>query len=138
MEHWCYAVQPRRRWRQDGGAAVSSRKHIGLAELLPDDAMPNGLKDRFAMRWAEAVAKGGVHITSVYLHSGIGVKAKANLDLLQLIAGVLSTSNGRWIIGGDFNFEAPGDTSFNATSQIVSNYSSSMERFWDAMFNEFD
>ena len=37
------------------------------------------------------------------LHSGIGVKAKANLDLLQLIAGVLLASNGRWVIGGDFN-----------------------------------
>ena len=41
-------------------------------------------------------------MASAYLHSSLGVKHKTNLDMLQAIAGVLSTLKGPWVLAADF------------------------------------
>ena len=46
---------------------------------------------------------GGINYGSCYLHSSLGITARANMDLLQSIAAVLSTVEGPWVLGGDWN-----------------------------------
>ena len=47
--------------------------------------------------------QGGTHLGSVYLQHKIGIKAAANIALLEHIAACLRTIKGPWLIGGDFN-----------------------------------
>ena len=48
------------------------------------------------------MCRGGIHLVSVYLWNGEGL-SKRNLDLLHCLAQVLTTLDGPWILGGDFN-----------------------------------
>ena len=54
------------------------------------------------MRRMEAICRGGLHIGSIYLYSGVGVTAKINLDLLHEIMAQMSDVTGPWF-GGDWN-----------------------------------
>ena len=85
------------------GVAVGCRKHIGLGESCEDDLLPDVLKARFTTKHVGAVCKGGFHLCSGYLHTGIGIQSKRNLDWLQAAAGVISTLSGPWILAADFN-----------------------------------
>ena len=62
-----------------------------------------GLKHRFG-RFRGAKVKGWFHAGSLYLVSGVGVKHKRNMDILDAVASTLKSLAGRWIIGGGFNW----------------------------------
>ena len=85
------------------GAAVACRNHVGMAVSCDDAIIPENLKGRFKIRLVGAVVKGGINLGGCYLHSSLGITAKANMDLLQSMAAVLSTLSGPWIIGADWN-----------------------------------
>ena len=104
---WNLSIQPCRVTDRNGksaGTAVGSRSHIGLsigaAQLDDIQKLHTG---RFQLRKAGCICRGGVHLGSPYLHSGIGIQAKSNLDLLHLMAAALSAVSGPWILGGDWN-----------------------------------
>lgn len=104
---WNVSIQPCRITDLNGksaGAAVGCRSHIGMsngAAMLEDvQKLQTG---RFQLRKVVCIAKGGVHCGTPYLHSGIGVQAKSNLDLLHLMAAALAAVTGPWILGGDWN-----------------------------------
>eukprot|EP00973_Karenia_brevis_P016630 2277679-Karenia_brevis.AAC.1 len=82
------------------GVGVAVRSHIGLA--IPQSTIDEGTEYRFHLRWVGAFASGGFHLGSVYLRCAEG-PSKANLDLLQSIAGALNRVKGQWLVGGDFN-----------------------------------
>jgi exonuclease III len=86
------------------GVAVSARQHLGMAEADTDMSDPErkGISHRFIMTKLAAICRRGVHIASVYLHHGVGPKAEANQDILDVVAETLSSINGPWILGGDF------------------------------------
>ena len=73
-----------------------------MAESFADEELPDELRGRFTVKHIGAVCKGGLHVASAYLYSWLGVKHKLNLDLLQAIAGVLSTLKGPWVLAADF------------------------------------
>ena len=74
-----------------------------MRDAIAQEALPAGLHGRLQIKWTGAVCPGGFCLGSPYLVSGIGVKAKRNEEFLHMIAAVLSTLNGKWILAGDFN-----------------------------------
>ena len=62
------------------GVAVGCRKHIGLSESCSDELLPAELKARFTVKHVGAICKGGLYLCSGYLHTGIGIHSKRNLD----------------------------------------------------------
>ena len=58
---------------------------------------------RFAMRRVSAMGKGGMHCGTPYMHCGVGIGAKCNLNLLETMAFTISSLTGPWIVGGDWN-----------------------------------
>ena len=82
------------------GVGVAVRSCIGL--VVPPVQLDSGIATRFHLRWAGMLAKGGLHVGSLYLRDGEGA-SQANLDLLQRVAGVLKRVRGQWVLGGDFN-----------------------------------
>ena len=55
------------------GVAVGCRKHIGLGESCSGELLPTELKTRFTVKHVGAICKGGLHLCSGYLHTGIGI-----------------------------------------------------------------
>ena len=84
------------------GTAVGVRAHIGLA-YADSGQEPEGQVYRFSFRQAGMMCNGGVSLGSIYLINSIGVKAEANLSILQDVAGYLQTVRGFWIIGCDWS-----------------------------------
>ena len=76
---------------------------MAVADTNMSDPERKGMSHRFIMTKLAAICRRGVHIASVYLHHGVGPKAKANQDILDVVAETLSSINGPWILGGDFN-----------------------------------
>lgn len=86
------------------GVAVAVRTHIGLSKSITLDAYAHFVPDgRFALKVAVCAAKGGTHIGSLYLKSAVGITAKYNLGLLEVVTAILDDVSGPWIIGGDWN-----------------------------------
>ena len=104
---WNVSITPCRVTEVGGksaGVAVATRNHIGMAEAEParltQDLHQRG---RFSIRRVGAICRGGLHLGSTYLTSGIGVEAKCNLDHLQGMAHTLNCLVGPWCVGGDWN-----------------------------------
>jgi hypothetical protein len=102
---WRTQIQPCNVTEKNGrsaGVAVACRNHIGARNSIKTD-MPMELLGRVAINHIGAVCKGGVHLGSCYLHSNLGVMAAKNQALLHMLAAVLATLQGPWLIGGDWN-----------------------------------
>ena len=102
---WRTAIEPCNITEKNGrsaGVAVACRNHVGARKSVRT-TLPKELRGRFTMNHFGAVCKGGIHFGSCYLHSKIGVMAAKNQSLLHMLAAVLATVQGPWIIGGDWN-----------------------------------
>ena len=86
---------------KSAGVAVATKSHIGMAVTEPGK-LSQGLhqQGRFAIRRVGAICRGGLHLGSTYLTSGVGVEAKCNLDHLQTMAHTLNGLVGPWCVGG--------------------------------------
>jgi hypothetical protein len=89
---------------RSAGVTVAARVRIGMSNADPV-VRTQHLHDtgHFAMKHIGAVRKGGFHLGSLYLYHTIGVRAKANLHILDTVATTLAAIKGPWVIGGDFN-----------------------------------
>ena len=77
-----------------------ARRPIGLSPhhgLVPDYVC-----HRVAAAHVGGLARGGVHVTSVYLHCGEGLTSR-NVLLLEHVAAIIKTLRGPWVLAGDFN-----------------------------------
>ena len=83
------------------GVAIAARCHVGLGA---DDAVqpPGEYASRVAVRWLGGYARGGLHLVSVYFWHTEQLSAR-NLDLMQVVAGIVRGLDGPWIIAVDFN-----------------------------------
>jgi len=89
---------------KSAGVAICGRTHVGMKNSVEAKAWPEQLNQRFILKHVAAVCRGGIHAGSCYLTScSAGVKDPRNLDTLQLMAGVLNSLKGPWVIGGDWN-----------------------------------
>ena len=70
--------------------------NLSLADLLVDHP------GRFDMKRIGCMVSGGIHCGAMYLYDGEGPK-EANLDILQLVGGILNLITGPWIVGLDGN-----------------------------------
>ena len=52
---------------RSAGVAVASRNHVGMRNSLDPELWPEELKDRFTLKRAGAVCKGGINLGSAYL-----------------------------------------------------------------------
>ena len=64
--------------------------------------IPETCDHRISIPWIAGIAKGGVHLISVYLVHAAGLN-ETNLWLLEQIAIAIRTLNGPWALAGDFN-----------------------------------
>ena len=85
------------------GTAVAVKSHLGLANV-PGLAFRGPLQHRMSVKWMGSIAKGGLFVGSIYLHSGEGLSAN-NLRLLEEAAGVLMALPGPWVLAGDFQVD---------------------------------
>ena len=87
------------------GVAVACKAHIGLGSRNAVDTVPDSkqLSNRLQLRHVGAAFRGGFHLGSMYCHSGIGIRAPANLRLLEEVAANLKGIAGPCIIGCDAN-----------------------------------
>jgi len=104
---WKTSVTPcltTRAMGKSAGVAVAARARVGLSDADPV-TLTQHLHDagRFGMKHVGAVRTGGFHLGSLYLYHTIGVRAEANLNLLETVACTLAGLKGPWCIGGDFN-----------------------------------
>ena len=88
---------------KSAGVVVAVRKHVGMAGATPLAGDWPQLDGRFDAKRIGAVAHGGITVATCYLHTGIGISAEANLNLLHAIAATLRPCAGNWLLGGDFN-----------------------------------
>ncbi len=90
--------------RLSAGAAVGVRSHMGMSggEDLYTGMPGSDTGFRYTRKWIGAICRGGLHCGSVYLRAAEGA-SDANLDILQDIAIDLSSLNGPWVLGGDWN-----------------------------------
>ncbi len=86
-----------------GGCAVFARKGTGITPIA-NDLIPAGLRHRLTVTWADMVVKGGVYLISLYPKDSEGM-SETNAHLLEVLATVLGTLKGPWIIGGDWNMQ---------------------------------
>ena len=103
---WRAALTPCLHTEAGGKSAsvlVAVRKHVGMANATPLAGDWPQLDGRFDAKRIGAVARGGVTVATCYLHTGIGIGAEANLNLLHAIAAALRPCVGNWLLGGDFN-----------------------------------
>jgi hypothetical protein len=84
-----------------GGCGVFARKGTGIAPIA-NNLIPTGLRHRVTVAWADMVVKGGVYLISLYPKDGEGM-SETNVHLLEMLATILGTLKGPWIIGGDWN-----------------------------------
>ncbi len=90
--------------RLSAGVGIGARSHLGMADS-GDIACPaslGGAAARYSRKWLGAIARGGVHVGSVYLRDCEGL-SEGNLCILQDIAVDLAALRGPWILGGDWN-----------------------------------
>ena len=80
---------------------MECKNNIGARNSM-QTAMPKELQGRVAINHFGAICKGGVHMGSCYMHSKLGVMSAKNQALLHMLAAVLATLQGPWIIGGDW------------------------------------
>ena len=57
-----------------------------------------------SVKWLGSIARGGIFVGSIYLHSGEGLSAR-NVRLLEEAARVLISLPGPWVLAGDFQIE---------------------------------
>ena len=103
---WQAAAQPCGYGKQgfpSASTAVAARAHLGLAEV-PGLALGGPLQARMSVQWLGSIARGGIFVGSIYLHSGEGMLAR-NLRMLEEAARVLMALLGPWILAGDFQVE---------------------------------
>jgi hypothetical protein len=94
---WAMAVQPCGTGKQgcpSAGTAVAVRSHLGLAEV--PGLVVNGVLDgRLSIKWMGSIARGGIFVGSIYLHSAEGLSAR-NIRLLEEVARILMNLPGPW------------------------------------------
>ena len=72
------------------------RNHVGMRNSVEGEALPKMLLGRVLLKHVGAVCRDGIHAGICYQISSIGVIAKANLDILELMACGLKTIRGPW------------------------------------------
>ena len=83
-----------------GGTAVATKRGVGMtSHTIADDYL-----HRIASTWIAGVAKGGIHVVSVYLKDMEGIGG-TNTAVLEQLAAHVKTLRGPWVIGGDWNLE---------------------------------
>ena len=71
---------------KSAGVAVACRGCMGMRESCEPHLYPEELRGRFEAKHVGAVCRGGLHACTGYLHDGVGIKHKLNLDWLQAAA----------------------------------------------------
>ena len=108
MRHdgWKVAIQPCVQGEKGGpsaGTAIACRRHIGMRDDVTAAKDWTELEGRFQVKKIGAICKGGLFGATCYMYSKIGIRAKANLDLLHAMAAVLRQCGALWVLSGDFN-----------------------------------
>lgn len=89
---------------KSAGVAAGSKTQVGMSNSVSPHVRPAVLRDRFTLKHVGAVCRGGIHAGSCYLIScNAGIKDQRNLDILQLMAGILKAVKSPGGIGGDWN-----------------------------------
>ena len=103
---WALSLAPARSTdaeRASAGVGVAAKAHIGMAHTCggaPDEPFDG----RIRCKWLGCIAKGGIHIISVYLWTAEGLSPR-NLEILQSLAEIVDAIDGPWIVAGDFNMD---------------------------------
>ena len=83
--------------KASGGCTVGVRRGYGLA---PHSRVKDGFAHRVHFAWSAIVAKGGLHLGSIWLRDSEGLSAD-NLLILQETAAIIKQIRGPWVLGGD-------------------------------------
>ena len=83
--------------KASGGCTVGVRRVYGLA---PHSRVKDGFAHRVHFAWSAIVAKGGLHLGSIWLRDSEGLSAD-NLLILQETAAIIKQIRGPWVLGGD-------------------------------------
>ena len=86
---------------KSAGVAVGVRAHIGMTSSLRYTPPVDCSTERLTIKKIGACITGGFHAGSLYLISRIGVKAKADQDILEAASARLALLMGPWVLGGD-------------------------------------
>ena len=66
---------------------------MGITEPV-GEVVAKGFRFRIHHSWINGIARGGVHVISVYLKDSLGPKGE-NIEVIQELAALLQTINGR-------------------------------------------
>ena len=80
--------------RKSVGVAIASRNHVGGRSSIDPKLWPTEAKHRFTLKHVGALCRCGINLGSCYLTCTPGVGDLWNLDLLQLMVGILSIVTG--------------------------------------------
>lgn len=82
------------------GTAVAANTHLGLGKSKVAEHLIEavGVGHRLQVCHNCGIYKGGFHTGSLYCITGIGLKAKANDDLLEKVGSVFNATEGPWIL----------------------------------------
>ena len=83
------------------GVAIASRSFYGMTKNQCID-LPSQFASRIGCAHVGAFCKGGVHVVSVYFWNSEGLSQR-NVELMHHVAALLSSLNGPWVLGADFN-----------------------------------
>ena len=101
---WSLAIEPAAETEAastSAGVGVAVRSHLGHSESQMAN-VPQCAASRVKVTWMGAFCKGGIHLVSLYLWHSEGASCR-NIDLLQVVAGVVARLRGPWIIAADWN-----------------------------------